>query len=57
LLGTKLSFVPITQIAPHGDQLRVPHENHRIKDAPSIDPGVHGKDDQIREKDSQARPA
>jgi sporulation protein YlmC with PRC-barrel domain len=29
LLGTKLSFVPITQIAPHGDQLRVPLENHR----------------------------
>ena len=36
-LGTKLSFVPITQVAPHGDQLRVPLENHRIKDAPSID--------------------
>jgi sporulation protein YlmC with PRC-barrel domain len=38
LLGTRLSFVPITQVAPHGDQLRVPLENHRIMDAPSIDP-------------------
>ena len=38
LLGTKLGFVPITQIAPHGDHLRVPLENDRIKDAPRIDP-------------------
>jgi sporulation protein YlmC with PRC-barrel domain len=38
LLGTKLSFVPITQVAPHGAQLRVPLENERIKDAPRIDP-------------------
>ena len=38
LLGTKLSFVPITQVAPHGDQLRIPLENDRIKDTPSIDP-------------------
>ena len=37
-LCSKLSFVPITQVAPHGDQLRVPLENNRIEDAASIDP-------------------
>ena len=38
MLGTKLSFVPISQVQPHGDQLRVPFDKGRIKDAPSIDP-------------------
>jgi|SRR5215217_478501 len=38
LLGTKLSFVPISQVRPHGDELRVPFDKAQIKDAPSIDP-------------------
>ena len=38
MLGTKLSFVPISQVQPHGEELRVPFDKARIKDAPSIDP-------------------
>jgi sporulation protein YlmC with PRC-barrel domain len=48
LPGTTLSFVPITKIAPHGDQLRVPLENHRIMDAPSVDP--EGESPQVSEE-------
>ena len=48
LLGTKLSFVPIAQVAPHGDQLRVPLENDRINGAPSIDP--EGEHPQVSEE-------
>lgn len=52
LLGTKLSFVPITQVAPHGDQLRVPLENDRLKDAPSIDP--EGEPSQVSERSARS---
>jgi uncharacterized protein (TIGR02271 family) len=38
MLGTKRSFVPISQVQPHGEELRVPFEKAQIKDAPSIDP-------------------
>ena len=36
--GTKLSVVPISQLQPHGEELRVPFGKAQIKDAPSIDP-------------------
>jgi uncharacterized protein (TIGR02271 family) len=38
MLGTKLNFVPISQVQPHGDELRVSFDKAQIKDAPSIDP-------------------
>ena len=38
MLGTKLSFVPISQVQPHGERLRVPYDKARIKDAPNIEP-------------------
>jgi uncharacterized protein (TIGR02271 family) len=37
VLGTKLSFVPISQVHPRGAELRVPFDKAHIKDAPSIE--------------------
>jgi uncharacterized protein (TIGR02271 family) len=38
LFGTKLSFVPITQAEPAGEEVRVPFAKDQIKDAPKVDP-------------------
>jgi uncharacterized protein (TIGR02271 family) len=37
LFGTKLSFVPIQNAEPTGEQVRVPFSKDQIKDAPKID--------------------
>jgi uncharacterized protein (TIGR02271 family) len=41
LFGTRSSFVPIAQATAHGDQVQVPYEKQRVKDAPNIDPDGH----------------
>jgi uncharacterized protein (TIGR02271 family) len=38
LFGMKTTFVPVEGAQPEGDELRVPYEKDRVKDAPSIDP-------------------
>jgi uncharacterized protein (TIGR02271 family) len=38
LFGTKLSFVPLAEASPSGEQVRVPYDKSQIKDAPRIDP-------------------
>jgi uncharacterized protein (TIGR02271 family) len=38
LLGQKLSFVPIQEAQPSGEQVRVPFDKDQVKDAPRIDP-------------------
>jgi uncharacterized protein (TIGR02271 family) len=38
LFGSKSTFVPLTGASPDGDNLRVPYDKERIKDAPKIDP-------------------
>ena len=38
LFGTNVSFVPIGDAAPAGDDLRVPYSKDQVKDAPNIDP-------------------
>jgi len=39
--GTRSTFVPIAQAAARGDQIQVPYEKQRIKDAPNMDPDGH----------------
>ena len=39
--GTRSTFVPIAQAAAHGDQVQVPYEKQRVKDAPNMDPDGH----------------
>jgi uncharacterized protein (TIGR02271 family) len=41
LFGTRSTFVPIAQANAYGDQVQVPFEQQRIKDAPNIDPDGH----------------
>ena len=41
LFGTRSTFVPIAQASATGDQVQVPYEKQRIKDAPNIDPDGH----------------
>ena len=41
LFGTRSTFVPIAQAAAHGDQVQVPYDNQRVKDAPTMDPDGH----------------
>jgi uncharacterized protein (TIGR02271 family) len=41
LFGTKSSFVPLAQASSSGDQVQVPYEKQRIKDAPNMDPDRH----------------
>jgi uncharacterized protein (TIGR02271 family) len=38
LFGTKQTFVPVRSASPNDDQLRVPYDKSKIKDAPSIEP-------------------
>jgi uncharacterized protein (TIGR02271 family) len=38
LFGTKLSFVPLAEASPSGEQVRVPYDKSQIQDAPRIDP-------------------
>jgi uncharacterized protein (TIGR02271 family) len=38
LLGSNVSFVPIHEASPDGDDIRVGHEKGLVKDAPNIDP-------------------
>jgi len=40
MLGSKLKFVPITHVEPHGTQLQVPYDKDQIKDAPNVKPGA-----------------
>src|SRR5512132_1875968 len=35
LFGTKSSFVPLAQASASGDQVQVPYDKQRVKDAPS----------------------
>ena len=39
--GTRSSFVPIAQATGRGDQVQVPYDKQRVKDAPTIDPDGH----------------
>ena len=41
LFGTRSTFVPIAQAAAHGDQVQVPYEKQRVKDAPNMDSDGH----------------
>jgi uncharacterized protein (TIGR02271 family) len=41
LFGTRSTFVPIAQATGSGDQVQVPYEKQRIKDAPNIEPDGH----------------
>jgi uncharacterized protein (TIGR02271 family) len=41
LFGTRSTFVPIAQATGSGDQVQVPFEKQRIKDAPNIDSDGH----------------
>ena len=38
LFGTRLSFVPLADASRSGDEVRVPYEKARVKDAPKVDP-------------------
>jgi uncharacterized protein (TIGR02271 family) len=37
LFGTKISFVPLVDASPTGEELRVPYDKATVKDAPKID--------------------
>src|SRR5829696_9298928 len=39
--GTRSTFVPIAQASASGDQVQVPYEKQRVKDAPNMDPDGH----------------
>jgi uncharacterized protein (TIGR02271 family) len=39
--GTRSTFVPIAQATARGDQVQVPYEKQRVKDAPNMDPDGH----------------
>ena len=41
LFGSRSSFVPIAQASGYGDQVQVPFEKQRVKDAPNMDPDGH----------------
>ena len=41
LFGTRSTFVPIAQASAYGDQVQVPFEKQRVKDAPNMDPDGH----------------
>jgi uncharacterized protein (TIGR02271 family) len=41
LFGTRSTFVPIAKATGSGDQVQIPFEKQRIKDAPNIDPDGH----------------
>ena len=41
LFGGRCSFVPIAQASGYGDQVQVPFEKQRVKDAPNMDPDGH----------------
>jgi uncharacterized protein (TIGR02271 family) len=41
LFGSRSSFVPIAQASGYGDQVQVPFEKQRVKDAPNVDPDGH----------------
>jgi uncharacterized protein (TIGR02271 family) len=41
LFGTRSTFVPIAQASASGDQIQVPYEKQRVKDAPNMDPDGH----------------
>jgi uncharacterized protein (TIGR02271 family) len=41
LFGTRSTFVPIAQATSHRDQVQVPYEKQRVKDAPNMDPDGH----------------
>jgi uncharacterized protein (TIGR02271 family) len=39
--GTRSTFVPIAQATARGDQVQVPYEKQRVKDAPNMEPDGH----------------
>jgi uncharacterized protein (TIGR02271 family) len=39
--GTRATFVPLAQATARGDQVQVPYEKQRVKDAPNMDPDSH----------------
>ena len=39
--GARSTFVPIAQASASGDQVQVPFEKQRVKDAPNMDPDGH----------------
>ena len=41
LFGTRSSFVPVAQAAESGENVQVPYDKRRIKDAPRVDPDQH----------------
>src|SRR5215211_8204528 len=47
--GTRSTFVPIAQAAASGDQVQVPFDKQRVKDAPTMDPDGH-----LSEQEEQA---
>jgi uncharacterized protein (TIGR02271 family) len=41
LFGSKVSFVPLTDAQAHDDQVRVPYDKSRVKDAPTAEADGH----------------
>ena len=41
LFGSRSSFVPLAQASGSGDQVQVPYEKQRVKDAPRVDTDQH----------------
>jgi sporulation protein YlmC with PRC-barrel domain len=40
LFGLRETLVPLAEVRAEGDELRVPYERDRVKEAPSVDPDV-----------------
>jgi hypothetical protein len=54
--GTRSTFVPIAQATTRGDQVQVPYEKQRIKDAPNMDPDGHLSEQEEQELLAPLRP-
>jgi stress response protein YsnF len=46
LFGRRQSFVPLADLRPAGDDLQVPYEKDRVKDAPNVEPDEQLSDDE-----------
>jgi hypothetical protein len=49
LFGRRQSFVPLADLRPAGDDLQVPYEKDRVKDAPNVDPDeqLSGEEEEV----------
>jgi hypothetical protein len=49
LFGRRQSFVPLADLRPAGDDLQLPYDKDRVKDAPNVDP-----DEQLSDEEEDA---